>query len=777
MSWRERSLRLLALPNLRAQPTSGRLRLLGLVDGADIRRDDRGIPFVAAATEHDLYFATGYAHATDRLWQMDVLRRRARGRLAEIFGETVVAEDVKIRQLALDRAARRSEDLLDTQTAVNLSAFSDGVNAAVRRMRRHGGLPVEFTLLRYRPEPWIARDSIVIIKYLGFDLGRNLANELFRVRLAQEHPEFAAAFSTPKYPADGAVTVRTAPAGTASRTVPASEPQAPSPAGLPPASQAWYETLLSGEQATGSNTWVVSGDRTASGHPVLANDPHIVVTQPSLWYQSGLRLTDEHDGATAYGVTVPGLPGLVAGANQHLAWGITNATVDTQDLCTLGDDDESGWAEDSVIRVRGAKPVPVRVAGGERHVELTLPGSDDDRRYGLFWSGLQPSSEITACQRMWRTSDYRRFRDELGAFGVPVLNVVVACADGTIALKTAGNIPARIPGSSSEAAAPYARVSRSWQQFVGFEDLPETVDPPEGYIVSANHRLLPADAALDVGVDWLPPYRAERIEELITTAPPITGPMCAGWQSDLLNGRARRVLPTLLAALDQAPAQEPLAAACHRMLTQWDRHDHGHAAQPLIFFRLMLALAQHWVGSRLGEDLAAAMPDAALQVDHLVMSTDARTAIGDQEPLPVVVGRALTQTAQQIAGELGDDPSRWRWDTVHRIHDQHPIATAVLALAPLFGAPPTPVGGSSHTVCLTSAVPSGRVVDAAPWRFVAEVSPSGPRLWDVLRHGASGNPASPHYEDQTPTHTEGRHYRVELQAVPDSGRALRLQAR
>ncbi|MEV0899954.1 penicillin acylase family protein [Actinoplanes sp. NPDC049802] len=764
MTWCERALRLLALPSLHAQRARGRVRAHGLHSGADIRRDARGVPFVTAADERDLYFAAGYAQATDRLWQMDVLRRRARGRLAEIFGPAVLADDIRARQLGLDRVARRSEDLLDPASRDNLTAFSAGIDAAVRRMRRRAGLPLEFRLLRYRPEPWTPGDSIIIVKHLGFDLGRNLAEELFRIRLAREHPESVTAFGAPKYPAGGAVTVRTAVPGRA----PAARPATPAPADLPAASRVWLDTLLSGEHPTGSNAWAVSGTRTASGHPVLANDPHVVATQPSLWYQMGLRL--ESDGTTAYGVTVPGLPGLIAGANQRLAWGITNATVDTQDVCVLGGTSGPSWTEDGVIAVRGADPVPVRAAGGERHVELSVPGAEEPHRYGLFWSGLQPSVEITACQRMWRATDYPGFRDELRAFGVPVLNVVVAVADGTIALRTAGNVPARVPGSSGDVAPEFIRAARSWQGFVGFDDLPETVDPPEGYIVSANHRLLPTGAALDVGVDWQPPYRAERIEELITTASAITAPECARWQSDLRNGRARRVLPTLLAALRQQPPETAVAAECHRLLADWDGHDHGHAAAPLVFFRLMQALARHWIGGPLGEDLAAAMPDAALQVDHLVLAAD------DREPLPVVACRALTEAARQIAAECGDDPSLWRWDTVHRIHDQHPLARAIPALARLFGAPPTPVGGSSHTVCLTSAEPGGRVVDVAPWRFVAELSPSGPRVWDVLRHGASGNPVSPHYGDQTPDHTGGRHHEVDPRG-PAGGRTERLRAR
>ncbi|MET8976748.1 penicillin acylase family protein [Streptomyces sp. NPDC004539] len=828
MTWRERGVRLLALPGLRAQRRRGTLRAAGLREGAEIRRDRRGVPFVSAADEHDLYFAAGYAQAGDRLWQMDVLRRRAAGRLAEILGPPVLAQDVRARELALVRAARRSEALLSTRHHANLTAFAAGVNAAVRRMRRRGALPVEFLLLRYRPEPWTPVDSLAVVKHLGFDLGRNLGHEVFRARLAREHPEHAGAFTAPKYPEGGAVTVRdglSAGEGSVSRggearfggqVTPGGQAspdgQASSGVPLPPGSRAWLDVLLDGDRPLGSNAWAVSGARTASGHPLLANDPHIVLTRPSLWYQTGLGLPGEN----GYGVTVPGIPGLIAGAGRHLAWGITNATVDTQDLCVLPPDASVAWSEESEIVVRGTASVRVRAGGGDRWVEVGPPGTDE-RRYGLFWSGFEPSAELAACQDMWRAPGHAGFRESLRAFGVPVLNVVVADRHGTIALKTAGNVPRRVPGSSGTVPGTFEQVSRSWEGFLSFDELPETVDPDDGYVVSANHRLLPEGVGPDVGVDWLAPYRAERIEELIGEASGepdgeligegdgaegptgveglagvegragvegpagvegsagVTAADCVRWQSDVLDGRARRILPTLLDALDQAPpTDDRLTAACHRLLAAWDGHAYGHLAAPLVFFRLTQALADHWIGTRLGADLAAAMPDTALQVDHLILTPAARTALGEPDRLPDIVARALTEAAHRIAREQehGEDPALWRWDRVHRITDQHPLARAVPAL---FGTPSTPAAGSSHTVALTSAAPSGTVIDGAPWRFVAEVTPTGPHLWDTLRHGASGNPGSPHYDDQTPSHTEGRAHRVPL--VPTAPDVLRLRRR
>jgi len=744
MSPAEWAVRLLA----RSGRAGGRAarRVAGPRADTTIDRDTRGVPTVRADTEPDLYFGIGYAQACDRLWQMDVLRRRAAGRLSEVLGAATVADDVRARKLGLTRVAAASEAALPAEAMANLRAFSAGVNAAIRRFRRRVGLPPEFVLLRYRPEPWTPLDSVLIVKQLGFDLGLNLKYEVFRGRLAAERPEHLDTLGTSRYPADGPVTVRT---HTGARPAPPPRPVEV----LADSSRAWLNDVLGGEHAIGSNAWVISGTRTASGFPLLANDPHVAFTQPSLWYQLGLRLTGA-DGtvSTGYGVTVPGIPGLIAGANAGLAWGITNSTVDTQDLCALPAEAPGGWAQESTVGVRGGDPVPVRAAGGDGYVEFDPPGGP--ARCGLFWSGFTPSSEIQACQRMWLAESYVDFREVLRLFGVPVLNVAVATRDGTIALKTAGRVPLRVRGSGA-APGRFADVAASWERFVEFDDLPEAVDPPSGYLVTANHKLLPDGAHLDLGADWAAPYRARRIEELIETTPTVTADDCARWQLDDLDGRARRVLPALLAALDEDPPASPPAATCHTLLSTWDCRDTGASAAPLVFARLLLELADGWVGGALGEDLAAVVPDLPLQVDHLILHPDARAALGVDEPLTATAARALHTVGTRLAGELGDDPAGWRYDAVHRIVDPHPLGRAGAALRAVFCAPPTPVGGGGHTVCLMGTNRAGEVIEGAPWRFVAELAPTGTRVRDVLRHGSSGHPRSPHYRDQTAAHARG----------------------
>ena len=721
MSPAEWAIRLVA--RLGRRRPAGTRRVAGLRAGATIDRDDRGVPTVRAECEADLYFALGYAQATDRLWQMDVLRRRAAGTLSAVLGPSLVAEDTRWRRLALARVSRASLGLTDERTRANLEAFSAGVNAIAGSRWR---LAPEFLLLRYRPAPWTPLDSVMVVKQLGFELGLNLRHEVFR---GQDLP---AHLRVPRYPADGPVTVR----AHGGPVAPVSD--------LPEPSRVWLADLLDGpgERAVGSNAWAVAGARTASGAPLLANDPHVTFTQPSLWYQVGLR---DGDGG-AYGVTVPGIPGLIAGASRDLAWGITNSWADTQDLAT--DPPPSSWREESVIEVRGGDPVAVTAAGGDGWVAY---GEDA----GLFWSGCVPSAEIQACQRMWRAESYVEFREALRSFGVPVLNVVVAGRDGTIAVKTAGRVPDRLRDSGL-APADFASVASSWREFVPFDALPESVNPPEGYVVSANHKLLPDGATPDLGGDWMPPYRAARIEELVRATETVTAHDCARWQTDDLNGRARLLLPLLL---DCVPAT-PAGRACHALLSTWDCHDRGDAAAPRVFARLMLAVADAWFGP-----LATTMPDLVSQVDHLVRHPSAVESLG----LPT-----LAVTAGAALDEIGD-PSSWRYDDEHRITDPHPLGQGGAALRAVFCTEPTPVGGSSQTVGLMAAVREGHVVEGAPWRMVAELTPSGPEIHDVLRHGASGNPTSPHYDDQTARHGAG-----ELSPVrypPEDGTRLTLVPR
>ncbi len=780
--------RLAAWPSRRLLPSSTPERLHRYGVDATIARDERGIPWITASREEDLCFGAGFAQACDRLWQMDLLRRRAQGTMSEVFGSKTVAEDIRVRRLAVHRVVRAAEKALSARGRLALDSFSNGANAAVRRMARRGALPPEFLLMRYRPRPWTARDSLAIVKMMGFDLSKNLPNEAFRARLAREAPQYAQAFLEPKYPTD--VPLTTWPgdsrSGPPSARVPDGGGTGPAMtsfrgrrAGKPSSVECCPDSRMpAGDEGSGSNAWVLAGSRTASGSPLLANDPHVGFSQPSLWYQAGLRLTDGPRPCAGYGVTVPGLPGLVCGANQSLAFGITNATIDTQDLCVAapGEQLPGHWVERSVIRVRGGEDVLVDSAGAQGCVEIGIPGLPDER-WLLFWSGYQPSAEIDGSLRAWQAQSYAEFRDALRHFGVPVLNYLVACTDGTIALKTAGCVPRRRPGSGLLPAG-YAEVAQSWQSFLGFEELPETVNPAQGYIVSANNKLMTDDDRLHLTVDWAGAYRAPRIHALIRDCTRATADDCARWQMDVMNARARRLLPVILPALSTAedPPDE-LTAACIDLLREWDGHDRPGLAAPVIFSELLTDLTADWAGSRLGGDLAGAMPDLSLQVDHLILDAKARSVLGVQSSLGSAALLALKRAAARLARDLGDDPRLWRNDRAYVIADGHLLGRNIRALTPLFGCSESPIGTSRYSVRLMFPGRSGVITEGAPWRFVAETGSDGCTMWDVLRHGSSGHPLSPHYDDQTAAHAQGRLTEVKPSFLDDLPRCPRARGR
>jgi penicillin amidase len=297
-----------------------------------------------------------------------------------------------------------------------------------------------------------------------------------------------------------------------------------------------------------------------------------------------------------------------------------------------------------------------------------------------------------------------------------------------------------------------------------FEELPHTVNPPEGYIVSANHKLVPDDAGMEVGADWVAPYRADRIETLITeTSSGVTADDCVRWQNDVLDTRALRLLPLLSEALAQATIEpDGPADHCRRLLAEWDGQARPDSVPPLVYLRLMRALVDEWITGPLGADLAAVMPDLTLQIDHLVLG-----GAGS----PEIVARALSAAVDRLVADHGADPAGWRYDLVHRIRDPHPLTGALPGLAPVFGGEDDPVGGSGHTVCLMTPAADGTVLEGASWRFVAELTHDGPRIRDVLRHGSSGLPGSPHSTDQTAAHGRGMTYVVSLGGPPNQATA------
>ncbi len=490
--------------------TSGRLVLTGLSATAQVLRDGHGVIRIEAQSLADLFFAQGVVHAQERLWQMEFQRRLGAGRLAEVLGPAALETDKFMRALGVYRAARAAYRALSPEIRDQLDAYVAGINAY---LAANPPLPLEFRLLGFRPEPWTPEDALVWAKVMSWELSKNYEEELTRYRLlARGLTKARINELMPPYPEDAPTVLKSV----AARPAPADEKQA--------------ETLLAADRAffphlEASNNWVLAPQRTATGGALLANDPHLRLTAPSVWILMDLKAPGFH----AVGASFPGLPGIVIGRNDHVAWGVTNMGADVQDLYVL-EEAPGGYryrgevrpyrVRREVIRVRGRSPVELRVRetvyGPVISDVVQVPGA---KPLALRWVSLDPGdTTLEAFLRLNRARNWEAFKAALRYYVAPSQNFVYADREGNIGYIAPGRIPIRKPGHTGAYPVP-GTGAWDWQGWIPFEALPQVYNPPEGYIVTANHKPVPKDYPYLLGVDWAEPFRAERIETLIRSRP------------------------------------------------------------------------------------------------------------------------------------------------------------------------------------------------------------------------------------------------------------------
>ena len=529
----------------------GTIRIAGLDAPVELLRDAYGIPHIRAQSIEDAYFGLGFAHAQDRLWQMEIDRRIAAGRLAEILGAKALDTDRFLRTLGVRRAADASLTHLDAGTRRLLDAYAAGVNAflATRPV-----LPPEFWLLRTRPEPWTATDSIAWIKMMAWDLGANWKNELLRMRLAKTLSNARIEELLPPYPGDAPPKIadlKELYAGLGGGAQGLAKAMQQVAARLPH----WLGA------GAGSNNWVVSGKRSASGKPLLANDPHLDLSAPPVWYFAQLSAP----GLDAIGATLPGVPGVLLGRNSRIAWGATNTGPDVQDLYI-----EKLQGRDAYLTPGGPRPFTlreetIRVRGGpdfKLTVRSTRHGpviSDVLRQakglapqgyvLAFDWTALSPDdTSIRAAMNLGRAQNWKEFRDALRDLQAPQQNMVYADVDGNIGFVAAGRVPVRKADNDLKglAPAPGWEAKYDWAGWIPFDELPQSYNPPGGEIVTANQKIVPPGYRPFITSEWQPPYRAERIKQLLDAVPRHTVPSFARMQADVVSLPAREQLPRML---------------------------------------------------------------------------------------------------------------------------------------------------------------------------------------------------------------------------------------
>jgi penicillin amidase len=735
---------------------SGTLRLPGLKAEAVVARDDLGVPQITAQSSDDAMFALGFVHAQDRLWQMELQRRVGAGRLAELIGTEALPIDRFMRTLGLYRLAEASIDHLNDSTKHALDAYAAGVNAYITAHR--GALPPEFVLLRTSPEPWKPADSLVWGRLMGLQLSSNWRDELLRARVAAAVPPEMVADLWTAEPKDGAVTLGMN-GGDAPSVRHAENPVGAGPA-AGPALLATMARLIAAIPPEAmprldSNQWVVAGAHTASGKPILSNDPHLELNVPVVWYLASIKAPD----LDVTGVTAPGVPAVVLGHNNRIAWGMTTTTSDTMDLF-IEKTDGDGYVtpdgtkpfgtRDEVINVRGGAPVTLKVRT-TRHgpIVTDILGEDAGGQIlSLSASFLQPD-DITAqaIMEVDRAQNWDDFVSALKDFGSPEQNISYADVDGHIGLMAPGRVPIRKSGDGS-VPHPGWTGEFDWTGWIPFDELPKSFDPPSGSIVNANNRLEPDSYNHFLTSYWPEDYRARRIETLLAGRSGLVPSDMAAIQLDEVSLAAVELKPLLL----RTPPVGPQATAAHSMLESWDGAADLRKPQPLIFNSWMEHLQRDllvpWIGTAAG-----AFTDPRPRFLKAVLSGRTKWCAPPGKTSPdncdAIVAQALGETLADLSKKYGTNMAEWRWGEAHKASFD----------ALLFGRIPfldrltrleAPSGGDDFTVRRGQYVSSEMVVfpnrDGPGMRAIYDLKDLGSSRF-VLSTGQSGNPFSEHWGD------------------------------
>jgi penicillin G amidase len=721
--------------------SDGSVRLAGPQAAIEIGRDAFGIVTIRAGSEYDAAFALGYVHAQDRLFQMDLTRRLGAGRLSEVFGPATLRTDRFMRRLGLYRVAAANYQHLPPEAQALFKAYAAGVNAFIAR--RDGLAAPEFLLQGYRPEPWQPADSLVWGRLMAWQLSGNWRDEQLRRELASRLTPRDLNWIWP----------------TAQRLSALEEP-------------AWMPA------PGASNNWVLASARSATGKPLLANDPHLSLDMPAAWYLARIEMP----GRVLTGATAPGVPLVVIGHNGHVAWGFTTSQADTQDLFveTLTDDDHFQTAAGPQPLVKRTETIHVRgEADATEIVEETAHGplieidSAAHRGYALAWTGLRPDDRTAlGLLEMNRATDAAGFRAALRDFDSPVQNVVYADTAGTIGFMMAGRVPVRRATiDASQMPVPGDTGAYDWTGIIPFEGMPQALNPAQNFLATANNKVIDEAYPYFITAKWEANYRIDRIRQMIAAEPTLDLDGLVAMQMDDLSLAARQLVPLLLAKLP-----EP-------MLAGWDNRMDQDRAQPLIFDAWLRQFAHLLLDGRLGRDFSNFwFWDAPLLVEAL--NGGPASALCDDPGTPAIedcvlrVKQAHDLAFKALTKAYGPDRSAWRWGLAHRAHFDHPIFSRLPALSWLFD-PDLPVDGDNFTVNRASPIvddDSGAAFDdihGASLRALFDLADLS-RSRFVIAGGQSGNPLSDRYADFTQLWREGRYVTIVgrqeslLRLIPES---------
>lgn len=742
-----------------------------------IERDEHGVPHLYADRDEDIYFAMGYVQAQDRLWQMELERRLAAGRLSEVFGKDLLMQDIWMRTLGLRRSAESAHAALSKPAQQSLAAYASGVNAWLREGHP---LPFEFSVFRVRPEPWTEIDSLSWGKVFSLSLSGNLEQEIGKAVSARYlQPQQMQSFFPGKYDPATIDDVQSSTAALAS---------------LGTLSKSLQLDWKIGGREVGSNAWVVAGRHTEHGGAMLVNDPHLGLQMPSPWYpvvQHGAQLR-------AQGMSLVGLPPVIFGQNGRIAWGGTAMMADVQDLAVQRFDpkDPDRYLADGEwlqlerrtedISVASAfpsflnqalKPVRIEVRSTrDGPIVSGLRGKAIGQPLALRWTALQPGDR--SYESMYAVSyakDWESFKEAYRHYRVPALNMLYADREGNIGYLGIGAIPIRGKGDGSM-PVPGWDAAYAWQGQLAFEAMPSRYNPPEGYIASANDRPFDDSYPHFISNDWAPPARGQRIRELLEEAIASRRRLkvedMQAIQTDERSLSARRLVP-LLTAIKPANEDERKALA---LLKDWSGDMDASSAQAALFNVWMRHLSSRLFGGVLGDDwvrhdemqyVRAVLDTATVDQIERALSDPKAAWCNQQAPessdrsCRSVLRASLGQALAELQRRIGKDEADWRWGDIHHALYAHQPFSNVRGLSGLFerrvgsGGGPDSINVSGFSVDGTNGYIGNF---GASSRQIIALDPQGVTHRYMNSTGQSGNWMSPHYADMVQPFARGEYY-------------------
>jgi penicillin G amidase len=800
--------------------TSGDLAVPGLTARVNVLRDDRGVPQIYADNPQDLFRAQGFVAAQDRFFEMDMRRHITAGRLSEMIGKDGIETDRVIRTMGWRRVAEAELPTLAPSTRQYLQAYADGVNAYITKAGSPANMAVEYSVLGqkfpdYRVEPWSPADSLAWLKAMAWDLRGDYDNELTRARLAGSMSATRLEQIFPPYPmgshrpilsaADwrpgAASPTRSATSQPPVRASSAARPVPPVPAVVAnkSARNVYAEVakvldelpvMIGRGGGVGSNSWVVGPQRSSTGKPLLANDPHLGVSIPGVWYQTGLhcRTVSAACPFDVAGFSFAGLPGIVIGHNQSIAWGITNLGSDVSDFYL-----EQVRGGDSYRRGKRYLPLKqrtetIKVAGGQdvtttvretvhgpllsdvipsvAQAGTTAPvqGKASAASYdvSLAWTGLLPGHTADAIFGINTAQNFAQFREAARDFAVPVQNLLYADTAGHIGYQAPGQVPIR--ASSTEGAppgywpAPGWDPRYDWKGFVPFEQMPTAYDPPEGYIVAANQAVTASKTPF-LTTEWDYGYRSQRIRALVTATPKITPERMSQIQADTTNGFAPVLVKALLAVnLDS----DPFTREGKNLLRTWDFSQpsgKSPSAPAAAYYNAVWSnVLRLTFNDELGDRKANGSSQWMQALSGLLAAPrdpwwDNKLTPGVTEGRDEILRQAMVAARTDLTKKLGKAPVTWQWGRMHQLTLENKILSGDSAPAlvrAIFNLDPWQMPGGSAIVNANGWDASkGYEVDVAPsMRMVVNLGNLNASTW-VNQTGSSGHPYDDHYVDQT----------------------------